>query len=333
MKIVVLGGSNTVSRTGWLEQLKASRPDLVFESRAIGSAPSMMGFCQLVRNDTLESGDIVLWEYAINDANSIRKEICTAEHALRYVEVTLRHAIQRGCSVIPIVMHSMSLRNIGNSGEYYGPLSELFALYGARAIHVNDTWKASSGQTTIPEDFYRNHAHYRSDAPVLAALGAEVSRQIDDPPSLQAPAKPLFGLETGDVRLVSAISGGESSDFANSIMSAKVHRPSRGQPLAVDLGLPEGEAWQIVAALVLRNTTEQFCFVTDGTQLARVKLFHRNTEFRKPMLSWMALATEEPMIVTAATEVRIRGRGRTEGQQDQGVVALHLERVAATQAG
>lgn len=95
---VVIGGSNTVMRSGYLasfsECLRAAGVDLkITANLAIGTTTIQTGLMKLVESsELLASAEVLLIEYTLNDTTVYSKSLPGFQRWLRYMEGVIRLA-------------------------------------------------------------------------------------------------------------------------------------------------------------------------------------------------------------------------------------------------
>ena len=58
-------------KTGWVSRFRAHAPDLV--NLSVGGTTSITGLFRVMTTPQIGPGDVVVWEYALNEANHIRR--------------------------------------------------------------------------------------------------------------------------------------------------------------------------------------------------------------------------------------------------------------------
>jgi hypothetical protein len=97
IKVVVIGGSNTLMNPGWFPKFISMAADRglsisVLENYAIGNTTIGYGFYCLLKNDALRNADVLMIEYAIND-EFIYRDIPGFRHWARLYEGLIRFAV------------------------------------------------------------------------------------------------------------------------------------------------------------------------------------------------------------------------------------------------
>ena len=76
MAVYISGGSNSILKGGYADRLLKDPSNADFKTVAIGGTSSITGLYRLLFTEKLNPGDTVLWEYALNDLNQIKKSGC-----------------------------------------------------------------------------------------------------------------------------------------------------------------------------------------------------------------------------------------------------------------
>lgn len=331
MKVVVIGGSNSRSKAGWVTQLSAKICEIEIVNHAIGAQSSVMGFFQLQSYQGLEPGDIVLWEYALNDDSQISVMATPIDRALQYVELCLRQTQQRHAFFVPIILRRREMRDGSQSTAYLDRLAELFAAYDVEPIDIADLWRAKTGDHEIPKSCYRDALHFEENGLAMSLVVDAACRAIAAPRMGRQRDQPVSPLDLSSVRYLREFSGGSAVPFTNSAISVTVHQPPWEKGMVMRAIAPEQGVWRVVGVVLLRSKARAQYVIGAGQVAQKVPAFHSRADFDKLMLSWLPLDQNGSLTLRPGRAISIRWSALADGSDsippEQGVVALHLERI------
>ncbi len=281
MKAVIIGGSNSVMKKGWVSFLTANRPRLTLLNRSIGATNSAMGFYRLQSGPTLAPGDAVIWEYALNDENWIAAGRCTVAFALRYVELCILFARKHGASFIPLVLSAASLAEQGQTTPYLTGLRGLLAQYGLHPVVATDLYCKRFGTSRVTRHEYADRVHYDADSPVLKLVAKAVGGQIAAPVFPGKAVTSPSGTRLHQVRFLQSFTNTTEFSFANRLISATAHRPAED---AVGHASAGQGRWRVVGVIVLRSPEPSGLVFRLGAAQAIVPTVHAKLNYTKSTL-------------------------------------------------
>jgi len=210
-RLIITGGSNSVMREGWTAHLDLPEGWQV-ENLSIGAASTLMALYRLLAAAPLRAGDVVVWEYALNEYNHWRAGFSLAVLAdqLHWLMGMCRDA---GARLQPVIMYTQQQHEDGGQDDYVIALRALLAEAGLDPICCNDVLAASGGATGSA-GLYSDPAHYRVDHPILTTLAAQVARRVVAGPAVPALDPP--SQRGRRVWLVDSFADMSSARFANS---------------------------------------------------------------------------------------------------------------------
>lgn len=183
---VVIGGSNTVMRSGYLSMLqnclRGSGLDLdISLNLAIGNTTIQTGLMKLVENlEILKEADLLLIEYTLNDTSVYSKSLQGFQRWLKYMEgaIRLARSVNPSIKIVPLVfasrtgVHRQSL-NILHAGVQF-----IAKHYGITSVDVNANLVRRFGPGVFEApSVYGDTAHYQR--PIFTTIVAEIiSEQI-----------------------------------------------------------------------------------------------------------------------------------------------------------
>lgn len=178
--VFIYGGSNSLLKTGWTAGLQEDLPPHSVVNHSIGATTSVTAIYQMFTNGKIrhEPGDVVVWEYALNEANHITKGL-DPEIALGNTERFIRECARRELKLAAAVFTPLDQEMAEERMPYYSRLHALFQHYGIEIFDVSQAWRLQNCAPRVPGRLYRNKAHYADDpeirnfivAGVKAALG------------------------------------------------------------------------------------------------------------------------------------------------------------------
>jgi hypothetical protein len=180
MRVTVIGGSNTVMKPGYITDLPEAARSLglkldIVANLAVGNTTSLAGLMQLKGADVLAESDLLLIEYALNDASAYGEQRKNIESWTRAYEGIIRHAltVNPRIRILSVILapklgpHRNSIPSV-YAGIYY--LSEW---YGVDKIDINRelTLRFGAGFHDL-KGVYGDAAHY--ERPIFTRLVAEM---------------------------------------------------------------------------------------------------------------------------------------------------------------
>lgn len=334
MRIIVVGGSNSIIHDGYVGRLRAARPDLTIVNRSAGSVSSMMGFARLFCFGPLNADDVVIWEYALNDEHEIAVDrAMNVGLALKYVELTLRHALRAGARFLPVIFRPRVFANSEVYSLYRLGLVDLFDRYGILAVDANALYAESHGGADIPREDYRDPWHFAASCPAPALVAERLVALLSDPelPTGYLPP-PCLAPPDGYVQVVKDFEGLTPETYENSLISERLWRP---EPEDREIFRPRGRVWDVVGAVSLATLERGGFILGSGKGLTGVGVRHRHSDFRKSLLALRVFHGNEYLSTSPSRPVLLKGTARPPREglprprplpADTGLVALILER-------
>ncbi|MBT0778975.1 hypothetical protein [Paracoccus sp. pheM1] len=160
-ELCIVGGSNCLLSQGWVRQLKAVNQE-AFEIRnlSIGAATSLIGIYRIL-NGEIPNGSIVIWEYAINEANH-HKSGQSAETLFYYLDWFLELCALRDISVLPLLFWNLDEQLSNKPSQYRREINRRFASRGLEPIDFGPKLKEFAGEKKQDvKALYRDRAHYK----------------------------------------------------------------------------------------------------------------------------------------------------------------------------
>lgn len=292
MTVYIIGGSNSLEKTGWTSRYKAIEPDVV--NLSIGAATTLIGLFRVMATPDIGPDDVVIWEYALNDANHLRHGY-SPDILLRHLEHFLIHARDRGIAVVPVIFTPQFHERKPNRHRYYGKLQALLNAYGLISFDVSTALRSRLGVETLPTDCYRDALHYAHTAEILSFIAHGV---VDAVAQARLPAdRPP--LRTKGQRMV-LVDDFATDTFQNSILQLR----ARHAPFSQDLP----GTGELTAVIFLTHPTEnalQIALAPDDALV--ISTATRSRKFQRPMLKAAAfeVAREERWTYKPGTVLEI----------------------------
>lgn len=198
IKTVIIGGSNTVMRPGYVSELVKQAAaggvniDIV-ENLAIGATNIFGGLYQLINSQHLATADLLLIEYALNDTPTYAANADMTTHWARAYEGVIRRArlFNPTIRIVSVILENRTQplkrrMNPINAGVHY-----LSAYYGTEVVDVAAAVLHSVGPDRAASfEFYKDSAHYKPAA-FRQVAGLLLHRLRSDPPPVRPLPAPL----------------------------------------------------------------------------------------------------------------------------------------------
>jgi hypothetical protein len=195
-KTVVVGGSNTVMRPGYMSEaiklgdMAGIEIDII-ENLAVGGTTLLNGLYRLINSQHLKDADLLLIEYALNDTpiyadNMHDRQVVT--HWARAYEGLLRLArtVNPNIRIVSIILEARTSvqrrrMNLVNAGVHY-----LSSYYDLEVVDIAAALPRDVGlERAGGFEFYKDSAHYKPA--VFKQIGARLVQQLMSPPRVIGP--------------------------------------------------------------------------------------------------------------------------------------------------
>jgi len=168
LKLAVVGGSNSVMRTGYFNYLAAyinqatSRPTIL-NYYALGGSTSIYGVIQQDRRDIAANSDVVFFEFCINDRYAIDEKQYSLELAGQALEGFIRKVKKSNPTSLIVILIFRHLENCYDDSCY---LSELYESVGRHynlpVIDLTKSLNETQGLDYVTSLYdERDPAHFR----------------------------------------------------------------------------------------------------------------------------------------------------------------------------
>lgn len=181
LRTTIIGGSNTVMEPGYLGQMLAAterqglKLDIV-ENMAVGGTTSAYGLFRLKTSDALERSDLLIIEYALNDAFIYGDERRQFRHWARFYEGILRHALSRNpqIRICTLIFGARNGSWLGSVPSIDAGIRYLSDWYGTTTIDISRLLMRRFGRDVVTDPgFYSDQGHYTR--PVATAMVADLA--------------------------------------------------------------------------------------------------------------------------------------------------------------
>ena len=174
--LVVVGGSNSLLKNGWVDKLKKVHPDSDrVLNLSIGAATSAMGLYRLLTCANLPDNPVILWEYALNEANYFSHRQ-PAKVLIYHTQWFLEICARRGYPVLPVVLYNKSEATSAEQVKYRDLLAQTFAAYGVTPVDASQLWRKDFSHLTA-DQLYADNPHYSVETKFPLALAQAALQQ------------------------------------------------------------------------------------------------------------------------------------------------------------
>jgi len=181
LRTTVVGGSNTVMEPGYMSQMlaAAARQGLhldIVANLAVGGTTSSYGLFRLKSSDALDNSDLLIIEYALNDAFIYGDERRQFRHWARIYEGILRYALMRNpkLRICTLVFGARNGSWLGSVPSIDAGIRYLSDWYGTIMVDVSRDLMRRFGREVVSDPgFYVDQGHYAR--PVATAMVADLA--------------------------------------------------------------------------------------------------------------------------------------------------------------
>jgi hypothetical protein len=191
MNILVIGGSNSLLKGGYVHHLQetlAARGDVTIHQLSVGATSSLAAIGRLFDTAGLASVDVILYEYAINDAGHFAWRPDGVRSWLLCLHLLLQAAAQLypDAVFVPLVFSMQRAASPAVQNPFYDAQIAAFAALELPTIDIR-RWLADLFLGRPPAWLYRDDAHY-SPTQAASLIACEIARRL---PALVAAAEPV----------------------------------------------------------------------------------------------------------------------------------------------
>lgn len=308
MKIIILGGSNSLRAGGYPEELVKRFEGTEILNYSLGAAPSSMGLFNLIDKSEISPGDLVIWEYALNDINHINLKGHDESLILRMVEHTIRYCARSGAAFLPVILTPRDVEGVSAPRPYRAMLHFLFHAYGIPFIDFSLRARAKFGVPRIPRDDYDDHDHLMPNGRMFDYLADLIFEEVGSGVKTPERIAPVFLSEDQEVHVIRKFTGGVEKRLVNRLFDIGYVAPD-GSPVIVESPEIDG---RIVGMVVVSDSKAGVLNVTSGEESLDVSICHNHKNFEKPTIkiltlpnltkSEFRLGAGRPLVITWAEE-------------------------------
>lgn len=181
LRTTIIGGSNTVMEPGYLGQMLAATArqgvnlDIV-DNLAVGGTTSAYGLFRLKTGDALDRSDLLIIEYALNDAFIYGDERRQFRHWARIYEGILRYALMRNprLKICTLIFGARNGSWLGSVPSIDAGIRYLSDWYGTIVVDISRDLMRRFGRDVVTDPgFYVDQGHYAR--PVATAMVADLA--------------------------------------------------------------------------------------------------------------------------------------------------------------
>lgn len=215
MTIFVVGGSNSVFKDGWVSRFSECVGQPV-RNLSIGASTTLAGLYRMILPDGPAEGDCVVWEYALNEINHIRRGY-DGGTLLKNVENFIRLCQRRNIGLTPLIFTPKHQEVAPRRAPYFERLLALFAHYGIPVFDVSTEYRRRFSVSCLPDDLFEDAAHYARSGPLpeFIANGAAESIASAKVPAQQTPVYTRF-------RSLALLEGLHCQQFSNALLTVPI---------------------------------------------------------------------------------------------------------------
>ena len=288
-KIIIVGGSNSLRKNGWVSCFEeAYTGPHSIDNMSIGGASTIMGVYRSFFSNNIRKNDVVVWEYALNDANFFEIGKCRIEILLRHVEHLIRRCAQKGALFVPVIMSTLRQESRRGLDQYRAQLHYLFSHYKIDFLDVSFHMRHKLGAPALGREYYDDGNHYALGGEVVSEIGKILPEYIKNSLPIDINKfRPLFVPRGVQVRLIDNFDNGDSNIFENSVFRAKTHTPGDQPIVARNDSFGAG----FLTGLVVVTTSKGgvIDLGINGEKYA-ISLVSDERSFRKPVLKFITLS-------------------------------------------
>ncbi|ESQ93516.1 hypothetical protein ABAC460_00170 [Asticcacaulis sp. AC460] len=195
-KTVVIGGSNSVIKTGYLVEAVKNGKNLgldldIIEDMAIGGTTILNGLFRLKRSKELANADVLIIEYALNDTPTYAHDMRSRSfitHWARAYEGVIRYArtVNPNIRIISMILEAKTPLEKRQMNLVYAGVHYLSSYYGTELIDVASAVLRSVGSDrAFTNEFYKDGFHYKPT--VFKSTAGMLLSQLMTPPRQPLP--------------------------------------------------------------------------------------------------------------------------------------------------
>ncbi|QHQ37173.1 SGNH/GDSL hydrolase family protein [Algicella marina] len=339
MRIVITGGSNTLLGGGWRPHFEALVPDgTQITNLAIGGTTSAMGIFRLLTQGRVQPGDVVLWEYALNEHGHYRHG-----HGLgvlmHHVEALIRLVAEAGGHLLPIIFTTQAQETRTEFDDYRARLHFTFATHDVPFFDVSQEFRRQFGVARLAKEMFQDNFHYMPNGEIVKGIAESVLARLGSIPMTRFhPDRAMLADPRRTFAAIDTFTGAEVSEFRTGIIRTPIfsfdqelQTKIRGRLMAAAvIGAPEGGGFTIRAGdEVLGSYSTRRAYEERGPRrIVKQISFHALAGkplvcFNKPVVISRA-AADETLIADHTYET---DRVPAEGEAEDALLGLLVDRM------
>lgn len=191
MNILILGGSNSLLKNGYVQHLEAALAGsgpVHIRQLSVGATSTLAAIGRLFDTAGEEAPDVILYEYSINDAGHFAWRPEGGMSWLLCLHLLVKAAAQLypAAILVPLVFAMRSAAPAAVADPFYNAQIESFTALALQTVDIR-RWFAELFLGRPPAWLYGDEAHYVTPY-ATALIGCEIARRL---PAITASAEPL----------------------------------------------------------------------------------------------------------------------------------------------
>lgn len=179
MTIYICGGSNSVLHNGWTADFRTLNAHHDLKNISIGATSGLTGHYRAVFCEDMQAGDVLIWEYNLNDAGQVQRPDSSSAFVLRHLEMLLAHCAERGIRVLPLIFVNEDMEARPDHHPHTQAVMALFSHWGLTCIDIQARFRSHLGADQIPGEFFSKVNHYRPGTSIIAFIANCVTEALD----------------------------------------------------------------------------------------------------------------------------------------------------------
>ncbi|MDB6179394.1 hypothetical protein PAF17_18070 [Paracoccus sp. Z330] len=234
--LVIIGGSNSLLRDGWVDQLKKLHPEPERVVKlSIGMATTAMGIYRLLACKDLPPDPVILWEYSLNESHYFEHRN-PVRGLLYHTRWLFEICARRGYRVLPVLLYNKAEAEAEEPNTYRQILAKVLRRYRLKPLDARRFWQRKFPDMPV-DALYKDHPHYSTETAFPKALTRMALRRAKDA-TVPEDSIPQRGFAGRDLRILTPPQA-KSEPFANRIitcdtypMTSPLRIPMNGRLLA-----------------------------------------------------------------------------------------------------
>lgn len=188
MNILVIGGSNSLLKNGYVTHLEQALPSARIHQISVGATSTLAGIGRLFDTAGRQDVDVILYEYSINDAGHFAWRPDGGNSWLLAMHLLVQAAAQLypNAVLVPLVFAMRRFAPLAVPDPFYQLQTQVFGALNLPFIDMR-RWFGEFFVGGTPDWLYGDEAHY--SVPYAAAMiGSELARRL---PALRDSAETL----------------------------------------------------------------------------------------------------------------------------------------------